>query len=299
MDAYLPEALAYDDDTQLYLSFSPDSATNQTDAVAAMERCILDIRTWMLTDKLKLNDDKTEFMLIGTKQQLSKVNIDSLTVGSIDVAPVTVARNLGTCIWFDSNLNLQEQIYITCKSGFFHLYNIRRIRRYLSQESARTLVHAFIIGRMDYCNSLLFGLPSYPLLKLQRLQNAAARLISNVPRYSHITPVLCSLHWLPVKFRIDFKILLLTFKAIYGHAPGYLIDLIAIKEQPRYNLRSASGLILKYPSLKLKKTLGDRAFSSAAPNLWNNLPLHIRLEDNFERFKSLLKTHLFRLAFDM
>ena len=131
------------------------------------------------------------------------------------------------------------------------------------------------------------------------MQNAAARLITNVPRYSHITPVLCSLHWLPVKFRIDFKILLLTFKAIYGHAPGYLIDLIAIKEQPRCNLRSASGLILKYPSLKLKKTLGDRAFSSAAPNLWNNLPLHIRLEDNFERFKSLLKTHLFRLAFDM
>ena len=86
---------------------------------------------------------------------------------------------------------------------------------------------------------------------------------------------------------------------MYGHAPGYLIDLIAIKEQPRYNLRSASGLILKYPSLKLKKTLRDHAFSSAAPNLWNNLPLHIRLEYNFERFKSLLKTHLFRLAFDI
>ena len=133
------------------------------------------------------------------------------------------------------------------------------------------------------------------LLSLVVLQNAAARLISNAPCNSHITLVLYSLHWL----RIDFKILLFTFKAIYGHAPGYLIDLIAIKEQPRYNLRSASGLILKYPSLKLKKTLGDRAFSSAAPNLWNNLPLHIRLEDNFERFKSLLKTHLFRLAFDM
>ena len=161
------------------------------------------------------------------------------------------------------------------------------------------MVHPFIIGLIDYCNSLLFGLPSVHQLKLQRLQNAAARVISNVPRYSHITPVLCSLLWLPVKFRIDFKILLLTFKAIYGHAPGYLIDLIAIKEQPRYNLRSASGLILKYPSLKLKKTLGDRAFSSAAPTLWNNLPLHFRLEDNFERFKSLPKTHLFRLAFDM
>ena len=201
------------------------------------------LRTWMLTDKLKLNDDKTEFMLIGTKQQLSKVNIDCLTVGSIDVAPVTVARNLGT--WVDSNVNLQEQIHKTCKSGFFHLYNIRRIRKCLSQESARTLVHAFIIGRIDYCDSLLFGLPSVHLLKLQRLQNAAARLISNVPRYSHVTPVLCSLHWLPVKFRIDFKILLFTFKAIYGHAPGYLIDLIAIKEQPRCNIHSASGSYLK------------------------------------------------------
>ena len=116
---------------------------------------------------------------------------------------------------------------------------------------------------------------------------------------SHITPVLHLLHWLPVKFRIDFKILLLTFKATFGHAPGYLTDLIAIKEQLRYRLHSASGLILKYPSLKLKKTLGDRAFSSTAPNLWNSLPLHICLVDNFEHFKSLLKTHLFKLAFDM
>ena len=206
-----------------------------------------------------------------------------------------MARNLRT--WFDSNLNLQEQIHSTCKSRFFHLFNIRRIRKYLSQESARTLVHAFIIGRIDYCNGLLFGLPSFHLLKLQRLQNAAARLISNVPRYSHITPVLCSLHWLPVKFRIDFKILLLTFKVIYGHAPGYSIDLIATKEQPCDNFRSASGLRLKYPGLKLKKTLGDRAFSSATPNLWNNLPLDIRLVDTFERFTSLLITHPFRLAF--
>ena len=95
-----------------------------------MERCISDIRSWMLTDKLKHNDGKPEFMLIGTKQQLSKVNIDCLTVGSIDVVPVTVARNLGTL--FDSNLNLPEQIQKTCKSGFFHLYNIRRIRKYLS-----------------------------------------------------------------------------------------------------------------------------------------------------------------------
>ena len=108
-------------------------------------------------------------------------------MGSIDVAPVTVATNLGS--WFDSNLNLQEQIHKTCKSGFSIYTIIRRIRKYLSQESARTFVDAFIIGRIDDSNSLLFGLPSVHLLKLQRLQNAAARLISNVPHYSHITSV--------------------------------------------------------------------------------------------------------------
>ena len=134
---HLSEAHAYTDETQLYLPFSPDPTTNQTDAVVATERCISDIRTWMLTDKLKSNDDKTEFMLIGAKQQLSKVNIASLTVWSIEIAPLTVATNLGT--WFDSNLNLQEQIHKTCKSGFFHLYNIRRIRKYLSLESLQTL----------------------------------------------------------------------------------------------------------------------------------------------------------------
>ena len=99
-----------------------------------MEPSILDIRTWMPTDKLKRDDGKTEFTLMRMKQQLSKVNIDSLTVGSIDVVDVTVARNLG--LWFDSYLNLQEQIHNT----FFHLHNIQRIRKYLSQEFTRTLV---------------------------------------------------------------------------------------------------------------------------------------------------------------
>ena len=94
------------------------------------------------------------------------------------------------------------------------------------------------MGGIDYYNSLLFGLPSLHLFKLQRLQSAAARLLSNVPRYSHITTALFSLHWLPVIFRIDFKILLPTFKGIYGHAPGYLTDLIAVEEQPRYHLIS-------------------------------------------------------------
>ena len=144
------------------------TSLNQTDAVAAMERCKSDIRTWMLTDKLKLNDDKTEFMLIGTKLQLSKVNIDSLTVGSNDVAPVIVARNLAA--WFYSNLNLQEQIHKSCKSGFFHSIQYSAYPKVSVPGICTNFVHAFIIGRIDYCNSLLLVYPSsVHLLKMQRL----------------------------------------------------------------------------------------------------------------------------------
>ena len=120
-------------------------------------------------------------MIIGTNQQLCKVDIDHLTVGGSSVNPISVAKNLGT--WFDSNLNFREHINKTCRAVYFHLNNIRRIRKYLSNESAQTLVNAFIIGCLDYCNSLLYGLPSVHLGKLQRVSNSAAKIICNISRY--------------------------------------------------------------------------------------------------------------------
>ena len=114
----------------------------------------------------------------------------------------------------------------TCSSAFYHLYNIRRIRKYLSRESTECLVHAFVTSNLDYCNSLLYGLPSTHISKLQRVQNTAARLVTGSPRFGHITPILNNiLHWLPINFRIQFKVLLLTFKCLHGLAPQYLSDL--------------------------------------------------------------------------
>ena len=186
----------------------------------------------------------------------------------------------------------------TCKAAFYHLHDIRRIRKFLTMESTKVLVHAFIMGRIDYCNSLLYGLPTTHINKLQRVQNAAARLICSTPRFSHVTPVLFSLHWLPVKFRIDFKILIITFKAIHGQAPDYICNLVNVRNFSTYGLRSNSELLLVPPSTKTKKTLGDRAFTAAAPSLWNKLPSAIRGEDNLTRFKSKLKTFLFRVAYN-
>ena len=115
----------------------------------------------------------------------------------------------------------------------------------------------------------------------------------------HITPVLINLHWLPVRYRISFKILLHTFKAIYGMAPSYIIDLVHIKTITRYSLRSNEGVLLKHPSGKMKKSFGDRSFSVAAPTLWNALPVSLRMMTCISTFKSSLKTYLFKLAFNI
>ena len=245
------------------------------------------IRSWMIKDKLRLNDNKTEFMIIGTRKQLAEVNIDGLSVGESIIALVTSVRNLGS--WFDQNLSMTPHINKICKAASFHIYNIRRIRKYLNNDATQTLVHSIAIGRLDYCNSLLYKVPAVHMSKLQCIQNSAARLV--------FTPVLFSLHWLPVAYRIKFKILVLTFKAIYQLAPSYICNLVRLKEKCKYQLRSSEELLLQLPMGKTKKTLGDRSFQIAAPTLWNSLPASVRDINNFLVFKRTIKTYLFRKAF--
>ena len=202
MDKHLPGIHCYADDSQLYLSFCPNASVNQDVALARMESCIDDIRNWILNDKLKLNDNKTEFLIIGTPQQLAKATISSLRVGNSAITPVLSARNLVS--WFDAKLTMATHLTRTCNSASYYLYNLRRIRKYLFKENTKTLVHAFISSRIDYCNSLLYGAPEYQINKLQRLQHMCARLICNESKYCHITSLLMELHWLPIKLRIEF-----------------------------------------------------------------------------------------------
>ncbi len=295
LESHLPDAHAFADDNQLYVSFQPDSMSEQLSAVTVMENCIDDIKTWMLNDKLKLNDGKTDFLIIGTRQQLEKVNFDTLRIGDSYVTASSEAKDLG--FWLDSQMKCDTNVNRSCKAAFFHLFNIRRIKKFLTHETAQILINSFVTSRLDYCNSLYYGLPANQLNKLQRVQNAAARLICNVSRFDHITPTLKDLHWLPVKFRIDFKILLIVFKALHGLAPDYISELITIKPPSSYSMRSNSKLLLQKTTLKTLPTLGDRSFGCAAPNLWNDLPSHIQQADSIGSFKKLLKTHLFRKAY--
>ena len=144
-------------------------------------------------------------------------------------------------------------------------------------------------------NALLIGLPNYLIDKLQRVQNCAARIVTGVRKSDHITPILKHLHWLPVKYRIQYKILLLTFKCLSGTAPKYLTDMI-VPYNPTRSLRSEKQHLLVQPSSKLC-SYGDRAFSVAAPRLWNDLPFLIRSASSVSIFKCQLKTHLFKQAF--
>ena len=136
-------------------------------------------------------------------------------------------------------------------------------------------MHAFITSHLDYCNSLLFGISQYQFQRLQRVLNAAARMICFTPRTARITPVLMHLHWLPIKSRVDFKIALLVYKALNGMAPQYIADLLSFKPEGNHHLRSDDCPLLQIPKTNAK-TLGDRSLKHAAPLIWNSLPLNIR-----------------------
>ena len=149
---HLPSVHSSADDKQLYLAFSPNVQGDDASAMKAICDCIMDLRKWMIRDRLMLNDDKTEFLLLGTKQQLAKVDINSITVGESVVNTKPVVRNLGS--WFDSQLSMSTHISKLCSSAFFHLHNISRIRKFLRPVETKSLMHAFVTSRADYRNSL-------------------------------------------------------------------------------------------------------------------------------------------------
>jgi len=280
---------SYADDSQLYISApAPSAATTVQQFVSCVEK----VDAWMSSSRLKMNADKTQLIWLGTRQQLAELTVTELSLLSARVQFSTTVSDLGVLV--DGQLSMADQVSSLCRSCFFQLRQLRLVRSALTDDSAKTLVHAFISGRLDYCNSLLYGVSGQLLKKLQTVQNAAARVVTRTRKFDHITPVLHDLHWLPVAQRVCFKLALTVFKCLNGLAPSYLADVcIPVSSVAgRRQLRSADTRILDVP--RTRTAIGARNFAVAGPRVWNSLPPELRtLNCSVSTFAQRLKTLLF------
>ena len=280
----------YADDTQIYISLSGSEAS---ESLTDLKSFVTDIFTWMTNSKLKLNPSKNEFIIIGSKKQREKFkDLFPLLLLDHDTLPKAFVRNSGFI--FDCDFNFKRQISQTCKICFYHISDFRRIRKYLSPEAAKSVACALVTSHLDYCNSLLYNLHDRVIERLQRVQNCLARVVCKASRSSRSKPLLNFLHWLPVKYRIRFKLCTITLKAFLFHQPTYLFNYLVPLQNSRL-LRSSNTNMLTVPRFRTK--WGSGAFALAAPATCNSLPVNLRTASTVTSFKKMLKTFLFDSAF--
>ena len=286
-------ALQYADDTQAYAHGSAEDA-------AALVQRILDatsaLNSWMSSNRLCLNCSKTQFIWLGGRIQLAKIDFTSLSQLFPDISFSDTVRDLGVVL--DQELTMSAHINNVSRSCFYHLRQLRTIRRSLPNHAIRTLVQALICTRIDFGNAIFAGLSVANLSKLQSILNSAARLIGGIPKFSHISSFIRNtLHWLPIAQRIQFKILSIMRNCVAGSAPLYLIDLCTpVSSLPgRSALRSVSHDLLMVPRMR-SATAQARSFAYTGPSAWNLLPHELRLELLSlppSGFRRRLKTMLF------
>ena len=211
----------YADDQQEYLSFQPIPG-HQAQCLNQLQGCISKVRNWMKANSLKLNDAKTEFLVLGTQQQLNKITDINIRIRDNIIEPTDFIRNLWA--YFNSKLKGTSHVNGLSNTIYRSIKGITRIRQFLAVNTTKTLIQSLVLSKLDCCNSILLGEPKYNLDKLQHLQNMTCRIILKLHKYEHITDHLMSLHWLRVNERITYKIAVLVYKCINGTAPEYLAN---------------------------------------------------------------------------
>ena len=270
------------------------SHRNASAAFDKLNRCLQDVKEWMSASKLKLNPDKTEFILFGSKKQRERLNacfpIDIL---GNPLHPTESVRNLG--VWFNSEFSFSKHVKNVCKGCFSQLRDFRNIRQFLTQDAAVPVANAFVSSRLDYCNSLFRSLSKVNLHRLQSIQNSAARIV-------RITPVLRKLHWLPIQFHSEFKLATLVYKFIHTGFPKYFTPHLSTY-RTTYNTRRSQSVanFLNVPKFQptIHKSTKQFGFSFAfdAPTVWNSLPEDIRASPTIASFRKKLKTYLYAKAY--
>lgn len=279
--------VVYADDTQLFITTTHE---DRPATISQLQKCVQDIKNWTKLNKLMFNDSKTEVLHVTSKFRNASV-LSGVNIGDSFIAPTSCVRDLG--IMLDEHLDMSAHVNAIVKSASFEIFKLGKIRKNLDKKTTERLVHAFITSRLDNGNSMLYGLPEKLLDNLQLIQNTAARLITRAKKHEHITPILEDLHWLPVRSRIIYKILLITYKAQHDAAPSYITNLVSHYTSTR-SLRSDAQNYLHEPRY-LQESYGARAFCNASPRLWNKLPASLRSSPSLSHFKSGLKTHLFKI----
>jgi hypothetical protein len=280
----------YADDTQIYTALNNKTEHN---CVSKIKECLAKIKSWMSINYLKLNSDKTDFIIIGSKLHTRKHDISPIEINGHKISPSSSVKNLG--VVFDKYLSLESFVAEKCRNAMFFIKSIARIRKYLDIQSTKDLVVSLVLSRLDYCNSLLISCNKSQIHRLQLVQNAAARLVFQLKRHESVKPFLKQLHWLPIQSRIKYKILLTCFNCINTTAPPYLCELLNIQNKPRV-LRSNTKVLLAIPKCSTK--CGEKCFSVAGPIMWNKLPSELQNCKTTITFKKHLKTLLFQQCYN-
>jgi len=190
---------------------------------------------------------------------------------------------------------MDKHVTAVCRSSYYHLRALRHIRRSLTDDMARTVGSSVVGARLDYANSILYGVSQKNIKRLQRVQNALARVVSASDRTSSSRNTLRSLHWLPVQHRINYKLSLITFNLLTHHEPHNLAKCLSYYRPVRALRSSVDTSLLTVPRCKL--SAASRGFRVAAPTVWNSLPRDIRESDCISIFRRRLKTFYFNAAF--
>ena len=285
----------YADDNTMWKEVDPKSPINTESGLRGLNITVEQTRSWMFAKKLCLNDSKTEFIVFGCKRHVKEMPKCSIQIGEETIESVEMVKNLG--VRLDIELNLRSHIAYVVKVCRFHIRRTWQIRRFLSEESSKRIMLATVTCRLDYCNSLFINLPKKDIEKLQKVQNAAARLISLTPNRESVKPVLKKLHWLPLAYGIKIKIAVIIHRRVHKTAPSYLQAMLT-PYVPKRNLRSAKNSAVSFVVPRFnQQTVGPRAFSIAGPQIWNDIPSWIREMKSNDIFRSKLKTHFFECAF--
>ena len=231
--------------------------------------------------------------VFSTKQQLQKIDNIAIQVGPETISSTEFVQNLG--YFMDSLMKNAHHINKLTSQLYLSLHDICSIRSHIDEDTAKIIIQALIMSRLDYYNSALLGSAEYQLDKLQQIQNMACRVLRELRKYDHISDHLKSLHWLKFRERIAYKVAMLVFKCKAGTAPGYLIDLINRSNPNKCILRSSTSNDIVSVFCKTSTAM-KASFASAGPRIWNSLPAHLKTSKSLDTFKQLLKTYLFTIS---